>query len=413
MKIPPIVGLEIGTSKTVALIAEVQNGGDVIITGMGSCQSVGVRKGEIVDLENATACAKIAIGQAEDSAGVDIGEVYLAANGVHIQSVVSRGNLPIPETEGSVSREDMDNIFEIARAISLPPDREVLYAMRQYYCVDDLPDVISPEGMQASKFSLDVLVLHGIRNRLKNTVKAAQEVPVRVADVAISGLCSSLAVLTPEQRAGGTVVIDLGGGNTSYVACYKNITAAVGTLAIGGDHLTNDIQIAFHIPMAQAERLKIESGNAMLDVSSTAQRLEIPPDLGFAGRSVIVRSLHKVINLRVEETLRLVKRRLDWENMHHKIGVGVLLTGGGANMCGIVPLAERIFDVPCSVGMPVEIGGIVSEVNFPEPATCVGLVKYGAKTAMAGKNGRRGFLDLIRTFMGYNPHRNPCRMSQD
>jgi len=169
MALPPIVGLEIGTSKTVALIAEVQNGGDVVITGMGSCESAGVRKGEIINLEMASTCAKVALGQAEDSAGVEIGEVFLAGNGGHIQSVVSRSSLPIPETDGDgvVTQEHLDDIFEVARAVSLPPDRDVLYAMRQYYTVDDLPGVIAPEGMPASRLSLDVLVLHGIRNRLK------------------------------------------------------------------------------------------------------------------------------------------------------------------------------------------------------------------------------------------------------
>jgi len=379
MAIPPIVALEIGTSKVVALVGEMREGGHVMITGMGRHPSTGIRKGEITDLENASVCVRTALAEAEETAQVSISQVHLAVSGGHIQSLVNRGTVPIQGKDGEITQEDIDQVMEVARAVNIPADRDILHTICQHFCIDDQEMVIQPDGMEGSKLSLDMLVMHGVRNRLRNAVRVVRNVPMEVQDTAFSGLCSALAVLTPEQKSGGVIVIDLGGGTTDYVAYAANVVAAAGVLGIGGDHVSNDIALAFNIPLAYAENLKRESGNAILDSTSTGQKISVPADVGFPGRSISLRALHTVISARVDEVLRTIKKRLANEDILHHVGAGVVLTGGGAHMKGIVSLTEKIFGLPCTIGRPRGVSGLVTATEAPEFATCIGMVQYGFK----------------------------------
>jgi len=396
--VPPIVALEIGTSKVIAVVGELHEGGNVMITSMGKHASAGVRKGEIVDLENAGACVRTVLAEAEEMGKVSIRQVHLAISGGHIQSLVNRGTVPVQGKDGEITQEDIDQVMDVARAVNLPPERDVMHTICQHFCIDDQEMVIQPEGMEGAKLSLDMLVLHGVRNRLRNTVRVVRSVPVEVQDVAFSGLCSALAVLTPEQKAGGAVVIDLGGGTTDYVAYANNVLAAAGALGIGGDHVTNDIALAFSIPISQAESLKSESGNAIIDSSSTGQRITLPPEVGFPGRSVSLRALHTVMNTRVDEILRMIRKRLMTEDILHHVGAGIVLTGGGAHMKGIVTLTEKIFGLPCSIGKPRGISGLVTATDGPEYATCIGMVQYGFKYS-SGHRGS-GFGSMFKWLFG-------------
>ncbi|MDD2237966.1 MAG: cell division protein FtsA, partial [Kiritimatiellae bacterium] len=193
----PIVSLEIGTSKIRALIGEQLEDGQILVTGMGECASRGVRKGEIIHFENALACVKSTLEMAEEQSRVAIHEIHLVVTGGHIQSVINHGNVPVES--GEISREDIERVMEVGRTLSLPHDRAVLHTINQHFYVDDQPGVIDPVGMEGSKLSVDMRIMHGIRNRVKNAVKLLKSAYVEVADVAFSGLCSALAVLTPEQ----------------------------------------------------------------------------------------------------------------------------------------------------------------------------------------------------------------------
>lgn len=385
MSARPVVALEIGTTKVVALVGEMRDDNHIMIIGMGLHPSSGVRKGEIVNLENAMACARGALAEAEDTSKVTIRQVHLVVSGGHIQSFVNRGMVPVRE-ESEITREEIDQVKEVARTVTLPPDREILHTILKHFCIDDQEKVVQPEGMEGSRLSLDMLVVHGVRNRLRNTVKVVRSLPMDVGDLAFGGLVSAMAVLTPEQKASGVIVIDLGGGTTDYVAYTDTVVGAAGVLGVGGDHVTNDIALAFKIPVTQAEQLKKEHGNALIDASSTGQKITLPPEVGFPGTSVIIRSLHTVINLRMEEILRMIKKRLANDQVLHQIGVGVVLTGGGANMKGIAPLAEKIFGLPCMVGKPSHhVSGLVAAVESPDYAACVGMLVYAFRAGSAGK----------------------------
>ena len=388
MSLPPVVALEIGTSKVLALVGELREDGHAIITGMGEHPSVGVRKGEIIDLANAIACVRSTLAMAEESSKVVIRQVHLAVSGGHIQSLVSGGEVPIRNSTKEVTQDDIEQVIEVAKAVNLPADREIVHSIRQHFRVDDQEKVLEPEGMEGARLSLDMLVLHGIRTRMHNTIKVVKSVPMGVQDVAFSGLCSALSVLTPEQKKSGAIMIDLGGGTTNYLVYENEVVATAGALGIGGDHITNDIALAFNIPVSQAENLKRESGRAVADASAETGSVELPPEGGFSGRTVNLKSLCTVINLRTGEMFDIIRKRLEKENLLHHIGAGVVLTGGGAHLKGISRLAEKVFGFPCSIGLPRYVSGLTTATGGPEYATCSGLVQFGFKVMIEEKRQR-------------------------
>jgi cell division protein FtsA len=386
MPIPPIVAIEIGTCKTVAVVGEVREGNHILITGIGKQPSKGVRKGEIVDLENAVVGARAALEGAEEASEVAIRQVHLAVSGGHIESLVNRGSVPVLGEEGEITDRDVGQVMAVAKAVNLPPEREILHTICQHFWVDDEQRVLRPEGMEGAKLSLDMLVLHGVRNRQHNTVRVMRSIPMDVTDVAFSGLCSALAVLTPEQKKRGALVVDLGAGTTDYLAYAANVVSAAGSLGVGADHVTNDIAQAFNIPIAQAERLKREHGSASGGSKSPTQRVSLPPEVGFPGRNIHLKSLNTVINLRAEETLRMVKKRLN-SSILQQMGAGVILVGGGAHLKGIRELAEDIFQLPCSTGKPRNVSGLAKATEGLEYATCVGLVQYALRSMSRQRQG--------------------------
>jgi len=401
MAIPPVAALEIGTSKVIALIGELREDGSVMITGMGEHPSVGVRKGEISDLENAVVCVQAVLKAAEEHSGVSVEQIHLAVSGGHIHSFVSRGALPVRDPEGMITTDDVEEVMEMARAISLSPDREMIHTICQHFCIDEQERVVRPEGMEGARLALDMLVLHGVRSRLNNAVRVVERIPIDVQDVAFSGLCSALAVLTPEQKKIGVVVIDLGGGTTDYMAYAGGVVASGGALGLGGDHITNDIALAFNIPMARAERLKKEFGSATIPPTIDPPKVSLPAEVGFPGKKISLKSLHTVINARVDEMFSTVKRRLIEENVLAHVGAGVVLTGGGAHMKGVTDLASEVFGVPCFVGKPRKVSGIALATEGPQYAACIGLVQYGFRTQEdPGVKRQSPFGKFVRTLFG-------------
>jgi len=377
----PIVGLEIGTSKVVALVGEVREDGHVMITGIGECPSSGVRKGQIIDASNVSMCVDSVLQTAEERSDVSIREVLLAVSGAHIQGAVHSGMVPVYEPEGGISEEDIEEVIDVARRLNLPPDRLVLHSISQHFKIDGHHRVLRPTGMVGAQLSLEMLILHGVRNRLNDAINIVDRHKIQVQDTAISGLCSALAVLTPEQRKSGAIVIDLGGGTTDYVAYAEGVVADVGVLGLGGDHITNDIGIAFSIPTTQAEDLKQEDGSAMVESTRNSARVSLPAEGGFPGRTVTVKALRTVIHLRVKEILETVKERLDRRELFHHIGAGIVITGGSANLNGITTLVEQVFGLPCVVGTPRNVTGLATAAAAPEYATATGLVQYGFRSS--------------------------------
>ncbi len=399
MGLAPIVALEIGTSKVTALVGELREDNHIVITGMGEHKSAGVRKGEMVDFENARICVKEALAAAEETAQVAIHQVHLAMSGGSIQSLVNRGTIPINNAKDGVTAEDVEQVTELARSVNLPAERKILHSIGQIFYVDG-QRVARPESFDCATLALDMLILHTQDSHIRNTVRLlSHDLNMDVADTAFSGLCSALAVLTPEQKEGGVLVIDLGGGTTTYTAYAAGIFAAAGAYAIGGDHVTNDIALAFNIPRAQAEQLKCEMGNAIAEDSGRNQRFTLPAEVGYPSRNVSLSGLHTVIHLRMAELFQLILRDIERKGIVHQMSAGVVLTGGGAHMKGLIKLAERIFRAPCMLGRPVGFSGLAAATEKPECATPAGLLRYAFKNATGGQRPSF-FTKLFKPFRG-------------
>lgn len=377
MAIPHVVSLEIGTSKVVALIGEARENGGLAIIGLGQHSSRGVRKGEVVDLENVVACVRGALHAAEESAQTTIDCVYVALSGGHLQSQVNRSTTRVLSPDGEIGDADIKHVMSIAQAVNLPADREILHTICGHFCVDDQQSIVNPKGLTGAKLSLDMLALHGVRSRLQNTINVIRDVPMDVQDVAFSGICAGMAVLAPEHKEIGALVIDLGAGTTSYAAYSGKILTAAGAFGVGGEHVTNDISLAFNVSLRQAEFLKIEHGSAVVDLANRTRRVDPPAEVGFPDRPVNLSSLQVVINARVREMLEMVKARIEQGGNGNCLGAGVILTGGGARLKGITELAEKVFNQPCHIGRPQDVDGLAAAIEGPEYAVAVGMVRYG------------------------------------
>jgi cell division protein FtsA len=375
---PIVVGLEIGTTKVAAAVGEMRDDGSIIITGVGKHDSTGVRKGEIVDAQNAILCVRAALTKAEEQADVDIYEVHLAVSGGRIEGDVNRGEVLVADPSRRVSADDVKAVQEVARAFTLTPDREVLHSLSQHFSIDGQDDVLHPEGMVAQRLALNMLLIHGVRVCIDNVVNVVQSVPMAVADVAFSGVCSALAVMTPEQRRSGVIVIDLGGGKTDYAVYADDVIVAAGAIGVGGDHVTNDIALAFRVSTTQAERLKREAGSAVVEAGLPAsRRATVPAEGGFQGREISLKALHTVIQARVDEVFVMIRKKLAKASVLHHIGAGVILTGGGSRLANVTKNAEKVFDLPCGIGRPINVTGQAEAMENPEFSTCCGMVRYG------------------------------------
>jgi len=380
MAIPPIAALEIGTSRTVICVGEPDENGRLRITGVGTYPSTGVRKGQITDLAQAGVGVESAARQAESQADVNIWQVLLAISGGHIQAAVNTGMATIRSGDRVVSKEDIDEVTENAQAVQIDADRQVLHTITQSFTVDDQQGIVKPEGMRCNMLTLNVMAVHGLKNRIDNAVSVAKSVQIDVSDVAFSGICAALAVLTPEQKRNGVVLVDLGGGTTNYIAYCNNVISAVGCIAVGGDHVTNDIALAFNIPLNRAEEVKRAEGCALLDPETSGRRVVLSADVGFEERLLSCKALHTVINARMDETFRLLRSKLDEAGVLPHLGAGVILTGGGAYLRKVSDLAQRVFGLPCRIGLPTNVDGL-DKVDQPAAlSTAAGLVLYGKMT---------------------------------
>jgi cell division protein FtsA len=376
----PIVAIEIGTTKVRVLVAEAREDGHLMITGIGEQASRGIRKGEIVHFDNALTSVKAALDEAETQSRVSIHEVNIILSGGHIQCLVNRGAVPIMGDEREIVTEDVRNAINTAKAVSIPPEREIIHSIQQHFFVDEQPGVVDPEGMEGSKLSVDMLMLHGVRTRLLNILRLVKTAQVEFLDRAFGGLFSSLAVLTPEQKEHGAIVIDIGGGTTDYFVYANKKVALAGTLALGGDHITNDLALGLRVPTSQAERLKIQFGSAMVDLTQREQTVTIPPEGGFTGGQVKVVDVQTIINARVDEIFHMIEEKLVATDLIHHIGAGVILTGGTARLRRLDDLAGKIFNVPCRLGKPRDVSGLAVATEGCEFAAPIGLLRFAEKT---------------------------------
>lgn len=392
----PLVALEMGTTKVVALVGEQREGGNIVITGMGELPSAGVRKGEVVDLENAVVCVRSALAMAEETSKVAIRQVLLAVSGAHIQARPNRGSVPVQDREGGVTQVDIAKATEIAKTVQLPPERDILHSLTQYYCLDGQERVLRPEGMEGALLAVDMLIVHGLRSRINNSMRVVENLLLDVRETVFGGLCSAISVVTQEQRRAGVIVLDIGGGTTEYAAYSGDVLVALGVIAVGGDHITNDIALGLTVPAGRAEQLKREAASAIPRPELAGRKISVPAEVGFAGRELTLRSLDTIVSARVDELLQAVRKRLEGQVSLHQIGAGVVLTGGSARLLGIQQAAENVFGLPAMIGRPCGVSGLAAVTEGPEYATASGLVQYALQYGGYEEEGGAAWLsDLL------------------
>jgi cell division protein FtsA len=388
-----IVGLEIGTSKVCAVVGEVNSAGALNLIGVGQARSRGVRKGEIADAPLAEEDVRNAIVEAEQMADVEIRSVYLGVTGSHIRGFNNRGVHPVVSADREITEEDVQDVIKNAKAINLPAQNHVLHAIRQHFTVDGQDGIVNPTGMLGARVEVDVHVVHGNFNRLQNPIRAVKGLQLEVEAIVFNGLASSLALLTTEQKEMGALVIDIGGGTTNYAVYADGIIKHTGVLAVGGDHVSNDLAYGLKVPLGRAEQLKIEHGSAILDESVKGQSISMSGELGLPDKSINLEHLRRIMTLRLEEIFQLIEQDIAHSGLLDYLRAGVFVCGGGARIPDILKLAEKTFQLPASLGKANSISGIKSALDQPEFATAIGLVKFGS---FQQKKRRTGIADGIK-----------------
>jgi len=373
-----IVGLEIGTSKVCAVVGELNDEGALNIVGLGQARSRGVRKGEIVDARAVEEDVRHAIVEAEQMADVEIRSVYLGVTGGHIRGFNNRGVHPVVSADREISEEDVQDVVKNAKAINLPADNSVLHAIRQHFLVDGHVGVTDPVGMLGARLEVDVHVVHGHLNRLQNAIRVVKGMQVEVDEVVFNGLASSLAVLSPAQKELGALVIDVGGGTTDYVVYAGGVIKHTGVLAVGGDHVSNDLAYGLKVPLGRAEQLKIENGSALVENAVKGRTMNVTSELGLPRNTVNVEHLQRIMALRLEEIFQLIAQDLEQAGLLEYLRSGVFLCGGCARVPGIAQLASQVLELPVNIGKTTSVNGLKSTLDQPEFATPIGLVKFGS-----------------------------------
>jgi cell division protein FtsA len=371
-----VVGLEIGTSKVCVVVGEARGDGTIRILGVGQAPSRGVRKGEIVDFETAGKCIREALVDAEEKSDVMIGSVYLGITGGHIAGFNNRGAVNIPEERDEICEEDFEDVQASAREVSIPAPNMFVHSLLQNYYVDGQDGVLNPIGMLGRKLEADFHIIHGIATRIKNSVRCVKEVGPEVLDVVYNPLATAQVLLDQNQKSLGALIVDFGGGTMDYLVYSDGAVQQSGTLAIGGDHITNDISLGLRIPMAKAERLKIEEGSVILGNSRPGETIVLKDETGFAGKEIEREMLNTIIHCRVREAFELLKKRLEDEAHLPFLGAGLMLTGGCSLLKGINHLAEEIFGMPVRLTHAQTVSGLTSAFENPQFSTAIGLIKY-------------------------------------
>ena len=370
-----VVGLDIGTTKICAVVGEAStNGVDVI--GIGTSQSTGLRKGVVVNIDQTVQSIKKALGEAELMAGCEIRSVYAGIAGSHIKGFNSHGVIAVKG--GEVGPRDVERVLEAAKAIAIPLDREVFHTLPQEYIVDDQRGILDPLGMAAVRLEVKVHIVTGAVTSAQNIVRSCHRAGLDVADIVLEPLASARAVLTEEEREIGVALVDIGGGTTDVAVFSNDSIKYTGVVALGGQNLTNDIACGLRTPMSSAEKIKIKYGCALADLVRHDEHIEVPNVAGHEPRALSRQVLAEICEPRMEEILSLVDQEIIRSGSKNTIGAGIVLTGGSSLMEGAAELAEQVFNLPCRIGYPRNIGGLRDVVNSPKFATAVGLLCFGS-----------------------------------
>jgi len=383
-----IVGLDVGTAKVCALVGEVrENGVDII--GIGETQSRGLRKGAIVNIEDASRSIKRATEEAETMARIEIKAVYAGIAGGHIGILSSNGVIAVREKE--IGQKDIEGVMEAARAVAIPLDREVLHIIPTGFIVDGQNGISDPRGMAGIRLEANVRIVTATFTSVQNLVKSCKKAGLEVIDIVFGPLASAEAVLTQDEKELGVGIVDIGGGTTDITLFHEGNLCHTSVLTVGGDNFTNDVAVGLRMPSQEAERIKKGYGCALLGMVQPEEEIEITYAGDRPPKKVPRQHLIEIIQPRAEELFNLIAEEIRKSGYYNLLASGVVLTGGVSLMSGIDVIAENILELPVRIGLPKHNRGI-QVVSNPVYVTGVGLVLYGARESMAGRSLNGGSL---------------------
>lgn len=373
-----IVGLDIGTKKVAAIIGEITENKKIEIIGIGTAESRGLRKGVVVNLDATVDAIKKAQEEAELMAGVEINSAFVGISGAHIKSFNSRGVIAVSSKNREISREDIHRVIDQSKAVSIPPDREIIHIIPQEFLVDEQDGIKDPLGMNGIKLEVNVHIITSANTSVQNLKTCIGRAGIEIEQIVLNQIAASTAILSHDEMELGVGLIDIGGGTTEISIFERGSLWYTSIIPIGGDNFTNDIAVGLRTPIPEAEKIKKKFGCVSSPILDEQDTIEVP-SVGSGKKSRVLsrQLLADIIQPRAEEIFRLVDNDVKRMGYEKSLNSGIVLTGGTALLEGLEEAAEQIFDLPVRRGDPSGIGGLVDRVNTPDYATAVGLILYG------------------------------------
>ncbi len=393
-----IVGLDIGTSKVVAIVGKLNPDETIEVIGIGSSPSRGLKKGVVVNIDSTVQSIQRAIEEAELMSGAQIHSVYCGIAGSHIRSMNSHGIVAVRDKE--VVKADIDRVIDAAQAVAIPADQKILHILPQEYVIDDQDGVKEPLGMSGVRLESKVHLVTCAVNAAQNIEKCVRQCGLEVDDIILEQLASSYSALTDDEKDLGVCMVDLGGGTSDIAIFTDGAIRHTAVIPIAGDQVTNDIAMALRTPTQHAEDIKIKYACALTQLAGAEETIKVPSVGERAARDLSRQSLAEVVEPRYEELFTLVQAELRRSGFEDLIAAGIVLTGGTSKMEGVIELAEEIFHVPVRLGYPSNIRGLSDVVENPIYSTGIGLLKYGQKqvqdqSSLPKEAGVGSFLDTF------------------
>jgi cell division protein FtsA len=370
-----MVGIDIGTSKVVAIVGEITSDGKINVVGLGSHPSQGLKRGVVVNIESAVNSIQNAVEEAELMAGCQIYSAYTGIAGSHIRSINSHGIVAIRDRE--VTQTDVDRVIDAAKAVAIPADQKILHILPQEFIIDNQDCIREPIGMSGVRLEAKVHIVTGAVSAAQNIVKCLKRCGLMASDIVLEQFASSQSILGDDEKELGVCMIDIGGGTTDIAIFTDGAIRHTAVIPIAGDQVTNDIAIALRTPTRNAEEIKLKYACAVQDMADSNQMIDIPTVGDRPGRHVSKRALAEVVEARYEELFTLVAAELRRSGFEDVIAAGMVLTGGASKVEGAIELAERVFKMPVRIGTPQFVTGLTEVINNPVYATGVGLLIYG------------------------------------
>ncbi len=384
-----VVGLDVGTTKISTIVGEIGSGEDIRIIGVGIEPARGMSKGTVVDVALATEAVRSAKRQAERTSGYEIGRAYVSVAGKHIASINSRGVTGLNPNRGVVEQDDLERAIEAARAVALPHNREVLHVIARSYTVDGRDGIRNPLGMAAYRLEVEAHIITAASSSLRNLEKCVNDAGLSVDRFVLNPLASGEAVLTEAERESGVVVIDIGGGTTDIAVFIEGTVWHTAVIEVGGNHITSDIAHVLHLPIDEAERIKVEHGNALPETVERDRIITVQPFGEEMPTQVLGYDVSQIIEARVDEIFTLVMQELKRSGYDGLLPAGVVLTGGTSMLKNIRNSASRVMHLPVRVAQPGGITGLVDKLASPAHSTGVGLLRFAQRIDSGDTLGTR------------------------